>query len=234
MDPVDAPAERKDAKTASGLSASVIATLKERIISWQYPPEYRLTEEELCREFGVSRSPVREALRVLATNGFVRHMPNRGYAVRQVNIRELEELYELRLALELHVVEELARRGVAAAELERLRREWQAVSQGPERPGEEMANLDTRYHESLAGLLGNAAILEQLRAINERLFVFRMIDFDKERRVDSTCDQHLMVLERIGAQDPAGAREAMRQNINEARTIVSGALKEALARAYSL
>ncbi len=234
MEPAPAPVERKAGQGASGLSASVIATLKERIISWHYPPEYRLTEEELCREFGVSRSPVREALRVLATNGFVRHMPNRGYAVKQVNIRELEELYELRLALELHVVEELARRGVVESELEALRREWLEVNNGPQRPGEELASLDSRFHESLSAMLGNDTILTQLRAINERLFVFRMIDFDKDRRVDSTCDQHLMVLERIGARDPAGAREAMRQNIDEARTIVSSALKEALARAYSL
>jgi len=45
------------------ISASLIATLKEHIITWKYPPEHRLTEEALCREFGVSRSPVREALR---------------------------------------------------------------------------------------------------------------------------------------------------------------------------
>ena len=60
------------AKKSFTLSATLIATLKERIITWKYPPEHRLTEDTLCREFGVSRSPVREALRVLATNGFVR------------------------------------------------------------------------------------------------------------------------------------------------------------------
>ena len=92
----------------ANLGSSIVATLKERIITWQYPPEYRLTEEGLCQEFGVSRSPVREALRVLATNGFVRRTPTRGYAVRQVNLREIEELYAVRLALELFVVENLA------------------------------------------------------------------------------------------------------------------------------
>ena len=80
------------AGTMSTLSASIVATLTERIISWQYPPEHRLTEEGLCREFAVSRSPAREALLVLATNGFVRRSANRGYVVRQVNLRELEEL----------------------------------------------------------------------------------------------------------------------------------------------
>src|ERR1700751_3234046 len=94
-------------KKPTTFAANLIATLKERIITWQYPPEYRLTEESLCREVDVSRSPVREALRVLATTGFVRRTDTRGYAVRQVNVKEVEELYEVRLALESYVVEML-------------------------------------------------------------------------------------------------------------------------------
>src|SRR5262245_3219620 len=74
------PAKRDSTNRLSGLSASIVATLKERIVGWKYPPEHRLTEEGLCREFGVSRSPVREALRALVTNGFVRKLQNRGYA----------------------------------------------------------------------------------------------------------------------------------------------------------
>src|SRR6185503_4900121 len=64
----------KTTATRATLSASIVATIKERVISWQYPPDHRLTEEALCREFNVSRSPVREALRVLATNGFIKRM----------------------------------------------------------------------------------------------------------------------------------------------------------------
>ncbi|MBI3355630.1 MAG: GntR family transcriptional regulator, partial [Nitrospirae bacterium] len=86
--------DRMGGREFSNLSASIVATLKERIIHWQYPPEHRLTEAELCQKFGVSRSPVREALRILATDGFVKKMPNRGYVVKQHNLREIEELYE--------------------------------------------------------------------------------------------------------------------------------------------
>jgi DNA-binding GntR family transcriptional regulator len=222
------------AKTASTLSTSIVATLKERIIAWQYPPEHRLTEEGLCREFGVSRSPVREALRVLATNGFVRRMSNRGYAVRQVNMRELEELYEVRLALELYTIESLATRGAPSMALDALRETWRALPKGPKLKGEELAELDTEFHETLAALVGNETLLEQLKAINERLFVFRMIDFGKVDRVDSTCAQHLEVLERIAARDPQGARVAIRGNIEDGRAIVGATIKEALAHAYAL
>ena len=223
------------ARANATLSASIVATLKERIIAWQYPPEHRLTEEALCREFGVSRSPVREALRVLATNGFVRRMANRGYAVRQVNLKELEELYEVRLALELFAIETLAERGAPQKALAALQETWAAVAREPnKRKGEELAELDTAFHETLSALIGNETLLQQLRAINERLLVFRMIDFDKAHRVESTCAQHLEILARLGAQDVAGTRAALRRNIDEGRTIVRTTLKEALARAYAM
>jgi len=217
----------------SGLSASIVAVLKERIVGWQYPPEHRLTEEALCREFGVSRSPVREALRALVTNGFVKKMENRGYAVRQLDLRDIEELYDLRTALELHVVGQLARRGGSRSELLALRETWKGLLLGPRRKGEELAQLDTRFHETLAELAGNRMLLEQLRAINERLLVFRMIDFGEPRRAESTCRQHMKVIDRIAAGDAEGARAAMRRNIDDGREIVHDSIKEALAKAYA-
>ena len=212
------PAKRESTNRLSGLSASIVNTLKARIVGWQYPPEHRLTEEGLCREFGVSRSPVREALRALVTNGFMRKMENRGYAVRQLDLRDVEELYDLRTAIELHVV---------------ARETWKGIRVGPQREGEELAQLDTRFHEALAELAGNRMLLEQLRAINERLLVFRMIDFDAPERTESTCRQHIKVIERIVAGDPDGARAAMRRNIDDGRDIVHHSIKEALAKAYA-
>jgi len=218
----------------STLSGSIVAAIKERVIAWQYPPEHRLTEEGLCREFNVSRSPVREALRVLATSGLVKRMANRGYAVRQVNLREIEEIYEVRLALELYAVETLAGRGGPQKALVALRKTWEAVRNAPDnRKGEDLAELDTIFHESLVALIGNETLLGEIKAINERLFVFRMIDFGRADRVESTCAQHLNILERIEAKDVEGARAAIRMNIDNGRQIVHETLKEALARAYA-
>jgi DNA-binding GntR family transcriptional regulator len=220
--------------TFSNRSGLIVQTLKRRIIGWEYPPEHRFTEEALCKEFGVSRSPVREALRVLATNGFVKKMPNRGYAVRQVNLREVEELYDLRLALELHVVTYLAEHDPSNRLLGALREVWSAILREPARKGEELAELDARFHETLAEAAGNAMLLNHLRSINERIFVFRMIDFDKRDRLESTCHQHLKILERIADGDSMGVRQAMQRNIQEGGNNVRSAVKDALAKAYAL
>lgn len=221
-------------KQHSSRSTSIVSTLKERIIRWEYPPEYRLTEETLCEEFGVSRSPVREALRALATNGFLKKLPNRSYVVKQLNIQEILEVYDLRLALELFVVEQLAERDEPIKEVKNLRQTWTALLNGPPRKGEELAELDTKFHETLAQAVGNRMLLNELRVINERLLVFRMIDFGRPERTEGTCHQHLEILARIQAKDILGARTAMQKNIENGRNAVSLAIQEALAKAYSL
>lgn len=226
--------DRIGGRQFSNLSSSIVATLKERIIHWQYPPEHRLTEAELCQKFGVSRSPVREALRTLATDGFVKKMPNRGYAVKQYNLREIEELYEVRLALELFVVECLAKQGTPMKnDMDALKRTWTSLLNGSSKKDEELARLDTLFHETLAHAAGNKSLLRQLRAINERLLLFRMIDFGRAHRAESTCHQHLEILKRIAAKDILGARKAMQRNIEDGRNNVHASIKDALARAYS-
>ena len=233
------PNDRTRERAPSNLSSSIVATLKEQIIQWHYPPEHRLTEAELCEKFGVSRSPVREALRVLASDGFVKKLPNRGYVVRQYNIGEIEELYDVRLALELYAVERLATTGPLNEhdqdDMHKLKRTWTGLLNGSShKKAEELARLDTLFHETIAHAAGNKTLLRHLRAINERLMLFRMMDFDKAERAESTCRQHLEVLKRIAAKDASGARAAMQRNIEEGRNNVHTAIKDALARAYSM
>jgi DNA-binding GntR family transcriptional regulator len=219
-------------KSSSSRSTSIISTLKGRIIRWEYPLEYRLTEEALCKEFGVSRSPVREALRELATHGFLKQMHHRGYVVKQLNPQEILELYDVRMALELFVVEQLAQYEEPIKALEELRQTWAALLNDPPPNVEKLAELDTRFHETLAEALGNKTLLEELRVINERLLVFRMSDFGRPERTEVTCRHHLKILARINAKDMVGACKAMRENIEDGRNYVSSAIKEVLAKTY--
>lgn len=215
----------------SSRSTSIILTLKSRIIGWKYPLEYRLTEEDLCKEFGVSRSPVREALRELATHGFLKHLPRHGYVVKQLNPKEILEAYDVRMALELFVVEQLAQRGEPIKEIEDLKQTWTALLNDPPE-ADELAELDTKFHETLAQALDNRTLLDQLRVINERLLVFRMSDFARRERTHITCQHHLNILARIEEKDMAGACKAMRENIEDGRNSVSLAIKEVLAKTY--
>ncbi len=217
------------------LSASVVTTLKEEIVYWHYLPDHRLTEDALCKRFKVSRSPIREALRVLTSDGFIKKLPNRSYVVKQYSVEEIEELYEVRLALELYTVERLARKDLPMqdqSELEDLKHTWAALQKESSKKPEEFAILDTLFHDTLARTLGNTSILRTIRTINERLTLFRMLDFESPERAERTCRQHLEILNRIMAKDVTGARHAMQENIESGRNTIQATIKDALARAY--
>lgn len=214
------------------LSTDVFSVLKERIIRWEYPPGHRFTEEGLCEEFGVSRSPVREALRMLVENKLVDKTPHKGYSVKQLNMEEIHELYDVRLALELFVIERLTEGSLPEKDWQKLYRTWQKLQKTSLINPAELAKLDEEFHERLAGWTGNRTLLQQLRTIDERLHFIRVTDITTPERLLNTCNQHLRILECIQNKDTQCAREALRLNIEDGRKNVEHAIKEVLARAY--
>lgn len=217
-------------------ATTLFATLKARILRWEYPPGHRFTEETLCKEFGVSRSPVRETLRMLEENDLVDKVPYRGCTVKQPNLQEIGELYEVRLMLETAAIEQVATRGQLGVEgAAELRETWQALAQVTsyaELDGARLADADRAFHEALVAATGNRTLLEMVRAINDRLHFMRMTDITTVERLWDTCRQHLLILDAVAAGDAAQARATVRANIEDARAHVHTGLKEAIARAY--
>ena len=214
------------------LSADVFSTLKERIIRWEYAPGHRFTEEGLCEEFGVSRSPVREALRMLVENNLVEKAPHKGYSVKQLDLKEIHELYDVRMALELYVIERLIQHGYPQPEWDVLRRAWQDMQKAAMTASSDFAARDEEFHETLATWTGNQTLLQQIHSIDERLHFIRMTDITTVERLLQTCEQHVRILDCIQSKDMECAREALQRNIEEGRKNVEHAIKEALARAY--
>lgn len=216
------------------LSQEIFDTLKNRIIKWEYPPGQRLTEEGLCGEFGVSRIPIREALRMLEDSKLVDKVPHRGCTVKQPDLREINHLYDVRLALELFVVEQLATQGMDQSAWQRLYQTWNnlLLTDPLAIDTAHLARQDELFHEGLAQATGNRVMLEWLHNINERLYFLRMYDITTAERLVQTCQQHLHVLGCIQAREVKAAREAIQVNIAFGRSNIETALKEALVRAY--
>lgn len=216
----------------ANLSAQIFAVIKDRIIRWEYPPGHRFTEQELCEEFEVSRSPIREALRMLVENGLVDKVPHHGYHVKQPDRKEIEELYDVRLALETFIVERVAATGLPADEHTRLCAQWEALLDGLPAMAADLAAADEHFHEDLARATGNRTLVEMLRGINERLRFVRLTDITTPERLRVTCRQHLEILARIADHDVAGARLALQGNVQQGREHVQNAFLRALAHAY--
>lgn len=219
----------------SNLSSEIFDTLKNRIIRWEYMPGHRLTEESLCHEFGVSRIPVREALRMLEDNKLIDKIPYRGCTVKQPDLNEINELYDVRLALELFVVEYLATQGLDEAVQQQLRQPWNHLLEegAPDAVDPfQLARQDEAFHETLAEATGNQMLLDLLHTANERMTFIRLTDITTWDRLRGTCQQHLQILESIRAQNVPAARQAMQTNIEFGRKNVESALKDALVQAY--
>ncbi len=217
------------------LSVEIYHAIRERILNWTYPPNHHLTEAALQKEFGVSRVPVREALHMLEEHNLVDRVPYQGCRVRQPDLTEVNELYDLRIALELHVVEQLAEKGMEQAQWKELYDTWTRLYDMRELDTAEsfsLADYDEQFHKTLVMATGNKTLLAYYDELNERLSFVRRIDITTLARLKATCQQHLPVLEHIRDKNTAAARESMRLNIETGRVNVEAAIKDALVKAF--
>jgi DNA-binding GntR family transcriptional regulator len=214
------------------LSQRIAKTIRDRILNWEYSPGQHLGERVLCDEFAASRIPVREALNILVEQGLVEKVPNQGCYVRQPDLRGVHQLYDLRIALELFVVEGLSRSSIPADIVEKVKAHWVPLLNLPAAglvSRDELIAADEAFHIGLAKALDNTYICEALLDLYERLRFVRLGVPTTAQRVQATASAHLRILDAIVGHDVEGAREAMLQNINEARNKVESALTRALA-----
>ena len=220
----------------SHLGAQILTTLRERVLAWHYPPGHHLAEVALCAEFSASRIPVREALRGLAEQGLVEKVPNQGCFVIQPDVEETQQLYDMRLALELFVVETLTQTEPPPPVWMKEQREfwerWLHVRADDPVDRDLLVERDTRFHLGLAETLGNVPILGALRTINERLRFVRLSTITNPHRLQETSGEHLSVLDALERRDVEAARRSIRQNIHHSRNKVEIAISRALMKAH--
>lgn len=213
----------------------ITSILRERILNWYYPPGFHLGEQVICDEFSASRIPVREALHSLAEQGLVDKVPNQGCFVKQPNVEEMQQIYDLRLALELYVGEALTQRALPPGIFAPERGFWEPLLQvraDAELDGEALVRADERFHLGLAEALGNVPIIQSLEQINARLRFVRLVVITTPHRVQETAGEHLMILDALDRKDADAVRRGLRQNIHHARNKVEIAMSRALLAAH--
>lgn len=144
------------------LKQHVCQIIRDKLLSGAVKPGSRLSDDLLARELGISRSPVREALGQLASEGLIEHRPRSGVFVKQFDRREVEELYELREALERYAVRKAALRigAESLAELQRLCGEMRSFVREHQRSGSDGEQGDLRRRISSNDLAFHTLILE--------------------------------------------------------------------------
>lgn len=221
------------ASASSTRVKTIVLTLRQRILNWSYPPRHQLTEESLCTEFGVSRSPIRQALTQLATEGLLEREPHQSFRVRQLLLSDVSDLYEFRFAIEAQAVRGLVRNGFPKDAEMKLRMLWNDPAGLADEDGRTLVERDEAFHTGLVEAHGNRLMVEQIRRVNERLYAFREFDFFHNTRYESTSREHTILLDRIAARDEQGAVEALRVNITAGLDNVEQTIAHLIARSYS-
>jgi DNA-binding GntR family transcriptional regulator len=212
------------------LSDRVHHELKRRLTLWEYLPGTRMGEEALAAEFGVSRTPVRDALRRLEQEGFLEDTEGwTGYRVRKPDLPRIEELYEVRLSLEQAAVRRLATEPVDP-EIDELLKAWQPLKGPSPAPDPDMVHADEAFHETLARLAGNKTLYTMLCSIDEHIRVIRTNDFLTPKRISQTYRQHRGILLAVRKGDPELAVARLSAHIQESQTFVRDAAARALTR----
>lgn len=159
------------------LSAKVYGVVRDRILSSELGPRTYVREEELANAMGVSRTPVREALSRLATEGFLERLPHRGFRVPKGSIEELVQLYPVVQALEL-LAGELAFPRITKEDLEQLAEANRGFARAVEANDVAAAvDLNDRFHYMLAELSGNPVLNRLLDDLRSQVHRLEVLDF---------------------------------------------------------
>ena len=218
--------------------AEIYRQVKEMIFGFTLYPGARVTENELAERFGVSRTPVREALQRLAAEGYVTIRPKQGCFVRDMDIEEINQYYEVRIALELRGLE-LAGRAMPVRELKRLAAIWHPDRVPRRSPTvATMVARDEGFHLALAGGTGNAVLAGYLKDVNDHIHIVRRLDFTDAGRIGPTYREHHEVLLRLLDGDVDGAKgvleEHIRRSAEVARAITLTQLASQRTQAWKL
>jgi len=210
--------------------SDVFNTLREMAISYALKPGERLNEIELAEQLGVSRTPVREALTRLATDGFLVES-SRGYVRRPLDIQEMQDLYEARVAVERECLR-LAFERASEDSLEALAQYLEgSKSVSPDTPVQQLVELDEGFHLRLAEMAGNAELKRMLVSLNERIRFIRWIDMENVGR-DSTQREHGEIVRALRARDWPRAEACLASHIALRREQIVDAIKKGLAKIY--
>ncbi|MGI6097121.1 MAG: GntR family transcriptional regulator [Dethiobacteria bacterium] len=209
--------EQDDAKKYL-LSTKISDELRHKIVTGKLKPGEGLTEKKLAEEFKVSRTPIREAIRQLETEGLVRLSPKKGAIVEGITGRDIEEIYTIRMMIEGLAARWAAER-ITREEAEKLREliEFLEFFQGKGEV-ERMTDLDNKFHQLILEASKSKALKHALRGFMYYAQQARITSIASPGRAEKMYAEHLRVYKAIVDRNPEEAEKAMQEHVMQARS----------------
>jgi DNA-binding GntR family transcriptional regulator len=208
-------------------NASVVATelIREAIVDGRLQPGQRLKEEELARQLGISRTPVREALLILQAEGLVLATPNRGAMVRAHDAADLDDLYQMRALLEGYAARRAAVR-IVDADLTRLRASCARFEQlDPKDDLRELVKENLFFHNAILEAAGSARLVSMVGKVIELPLVYKSYIWYSPDQTRISAHYHRQIVNALAARDFERAELVMKEHVFEARDLLVAHLR---------
>ncbi len=216
-----------DLDTYQPLREAVCETLRDAIRKGILEPGERLMEVQLADELGISRTPVREAIRKLEQEGYVIMMPRRGTYVSDISTNDVKEIFEIRSALESLAVG-LAARRIEPDELETLQNLLIEIEGYIKKNDiEKIVETDIKFHGLLYQVSRNERLVNIINNLKEQLARFRTLSMSYPGRLQETLEEHSEMVEAIANGDVSAARDAAEHHMECAEKTLLKAMRKA-------
>ena len=201
----------------NSLHDEVAARLRERIFAGELAPGSFVDEPALCAELSISRTPLREALKVLTAEGLIRHEPRRGCFVNQVTEQDLDDIFPVIALLEGRCAFEAAQQvgDTDIAALERLHQQLQDSAAQGRITDYYVANY--AIHEAIIAIAGNKWLAQVIADLRKILKLARLQQLNAPGRLGQSLAEHMAVFAALKAHDAEGAEAAMRTHLTRQR-----------------
>lgn len=203
-----------ETKLDTPTAVPIYESLKAAILSGQLAPGEPLRQDEIARQHGVSKIPVREALLRLEVDGFVLFRKNKGATVREISPSEVLDLMDIRVALECRALE-LSIPQMAKSDLDRARAILREYSKGASLA--EWSSLNVRFHQALYEPCGNASLLQMIADLRARLGPFVRLLVTETSGFERPVQEHQDILDACAAGDAGLAIRLLRDHIETTR-----------------
>ena len=214
----------------NSLHDEVAAKLRERIFDGVLAPGSFIDELQLCGEWAISRTPLREALKVLAAEGLVRHEPRRGCFVNQITERDLDEIFPVIALLEGRCAFEAASNATDAdlVALEKLHDRLKRCAKARRINDYYQANF--AIHEAIITLADNRWLAQVIGDLRKIVKLARLQQLHAPGRLEQSLSEHMAVFAALKARDAEGAEAAMRTHLTRQRVALRELARSNMSR----
>ena len=198
----------------------VFHTLRRGIMLGDLKPGERLMEIKLANRLGVSRTPIREAIRMLELEGLVVMIPRKGAQVAEITEKDLKDVLEVRMGLEELAVKFACQR-ITEEQLDNLYHASRKFEEAVKREDlTELAQADVDFHDLIYKATGNERLVQLLNNIREQMYRYRVEYLKDEEIRGSLVQEHDTLLEKLSQRDLEGAKQVTQSHIERQQAYI--------------